>query len=107
MIVQLGVTVSGIEYDTVLVELPIFVLPEYVVIAKVRETTVPVVFLLANANGGVQLMLVEEDFVTTVPVANPQVYVIVCVKLLLCLVTVSVWAFPSMPFITIRIVCNS
>ena len=66
----------------------------------VMATLVPVVFWLANDKGGVKDMLVSLDLVHIVPFVFPQVYVIVCVKLVACRVTVSVCAVPSVPFAT-------
>jgi hypothetical protein len=61
------------------------------------------VFWLAKVKGGVKEMLVLFDFVATVPVALPHLYVIVCVKSLDCLVTVKVCAVPSVPFEAVRL----
>ena len=66
----------------------------------VTETEVPVVFWLAHAIGGVNEMFVELDFVQIVVEPLPQVATMVCVKLLDCLVTVSVCAVFSVPLAT-------
>jgi len=64
-------------HDIVFDELPTLSLPEYVSIVNEIETRVPVVFWLAKLIGGVQLMFVEDDFVTIVPLAVPHLYIIV------------------------------
>ena len=64
------------------------------------ETDEPLVFCEAHEIGGVNEMLVLVDFVHIVVDALPQVAVIVCVKLVDCLVTVSVCAVPSVPLPT-------
>jgi hypothetical protein len=82
----------------VFVFVPMLVLPLNVSIVNTIDTDVPVLFWLAKLKGGVNDILVLLDFVTTVPVAVPHLYVIVCVKSLDCLVTVSVCAVSSVPF---------
>ena len=67
-------------------------------IVNVIDTDVPVVFCDDSVSGGVQLILVSLDFVTIVPDVVPHLYVMVCVKLLDFLVTVSVCAVPNVPF---------
>ena len=50
-------------------------------------------------SGGVHDILVLPDCVQTVPDAEPQTYVIVCVKLESALVTVNVCAVPNVPLL--------
>ena len=50
-------------------------------------------------SGGVHEILVLPDCVQTVPDAEPQIYVIVCVKLESALVTVNVCAVPNVPLL--------
>ena len=66
------------------------------------ETDVPVVFWLAHATGGVKLILVLDDWLQTVRLALPHFAMIVCVKLVDFLVTVSVCAVPSVPLPTLN-----
>ena len=98
-----GFTLDGILHEMVFVPDPMEVSPLYVVMVNVIFTDVPVVFWLANVNGGVNEILVAVDFVHIVPLALPQVYVIVCVKLVDCLVTVNVCAVPSVPLPTDKV----
>ena len=72
-------------------------------ILYVTETDVPFGALLAHDKGGVNEMLVLVDFVQIVLEAEPQVAVIVCVKLVDCLVTVKVCAVFSVPFATDKV----
>lgn len=61
------------------------------------ETAVPEGACDANDNGGVHETEAALDFVQIVPDAEPQAYVIVCVKLESALVTVKVCAVPNVP----------
>ena len=99
---QEGFTLAGIVQAIVFVAPPISVFPLYVMIVKTTETFMPDVFWLARSNGGVNEILVLLDFVQIVPLALPQVYVIVCVKLVEYRVTVNVCAVPSVPSLAVR-----
>jgi hypothetical protein len=92
-----GFTLAGMPQVIVFVFVPMDVSPVYVVIVNVIVTDVPVTFCFAKSSGGVQLMLMLLDFVATVPDALPHLYVIVCVKLVSYLLTVSFKAVPSVP----------
>ena len=87
----------------VFVFVPMLVLPVKVSMVNTTETDVPVVFWLANVKGGVHEMDVLLDFVATVPVALPHLYVIVCVKLESNRLTVKVCAVPSVPLDAVKL----
>ena len=63
------------------------------------ETAVPEGACDANDSGGVHETEAALDFVQIVPDAEPQAYVIVCVKLESALVTVNVCAVPNVPLL--------
>jgi hypothetical protein len=101
--VHVGFTLAGIAQLIVFVFVPRLVFPLYVVNVKVTETLVPAVFWLASDTGGVKLTEVPVVFVVIVPEAEPHLYVIVCVKLLECLVMVNVCAVPNVPFPAVKL----
>ena len=82
----------------VFVFVPRLVLPLKVSMVRTTLTLVPVVFCAANVNGGVHDIDVLLDFVATVPLVLPHLYVIVCVKSESDRETVKVCAVPSVPF---------
>jgi hypothetical protein len=73
------------------------------VIVYLTETEVPDVFSLVHSRGGVNEMLVEVDFDTTVFDWPPHAATIVWVKLEACLVTVRVWDVPRVPLPTAKV----
>ena len=98
-----GFTLAGMLHVIVFVFVPMLVSPVNVVIVNTTLTDAPVAFWLANVSGGVKEMLVAVAFVQTVPDALPHLYVIVCVKEESNLVTLNVWAVPSVPFEAVRL----
>ena len=92
-----GDTLNGIAQYMDFELVPTDVSPLNVLTVKVIWTLVPVVFCFARTSGGEKLILVLVDFVQTIPTALPHLYVMVCVKLLDCFVTVKVCAVPRVP----------
>ena len=98
-----GFTDAGIAQDMVFVFVPMLVSPVNVSMVNTTLTLVPVVFCAANVKGGVHEMLVLPDFVATVPLVLPHLYVIVCVKFESYRLTVKVCAVPSVPFDAVKL----
>ena len=98
-----GFTLDGILHVIFFSFEPRLVPPLYVVIVRVTDTEVPVVFCLASANGGVHFILVLLDFEHMVSVALPHLYVMVCVNVSDCRVTVSVCSVPRVPLLALRL----